>query len=447
MEGEAISVKSYIAGIIIILVIYLCFEQNIVKKPFYKEIIEKLLLFIIILCSIFNLVLIKISIGSYHIEIGLFSIILLTYLYISLIMYKKTFIKKSVDKPILLMFICLTIINLYMLLEPIFLYIYSFESYSLYLLISLDLELMLIVFLIFRRFNYHKKIIINVVWVFSLMNGVLGLLQYMTNTVLINFKDPSQQLTQLYIGGRISGFVMGDNGGGTLGVILFTILLYKYTQDKSIFNFSLILADIIFIIFTFTRIAYLAICIEILIFILLTVKIRSMKDLIKNIVAFSVVIGVGIYSYLNYFNKIIDILFLKRGDTQADRFFQFPLAIKAFFSTPILGTGHGQYNNYVLYKFGMVDNFVIHSQFLNMIVEEGIINFILFIIFNICLIYMLIKKYNKKKELVFIIMLVIGNVICINFNSNQTYEINICIYYLILFGFLFASDEIKEIKT
>ena len=443
MEGEVIGVKSYIAGGIITLVIYLCFEENIVKNPFYKEIIEKLLLFIIILCSIFNLVLIKLDMGSYNIEIGLFSIILLIYLYIFFIMYKKNFIKKSIDKKILLMVICLTLINMYMLLEPMFLYIYSGESYSLYLLIYFDVELMLILFLILRRFNYSQKIIINVISVFSLMNAILGCLQYITNSVLINFKDSSEQLTQLYIGGRASGFVMGDNGGGNLGVILFPVLLYKYKRDKNILNFSLIIADILFTIITFTRIAYFAICVEMLIFILLSVKIRSIKDLIKNITAFSLVIGVGIYFYLNYFYKITDILFLKRGDTQADRFMQFPLAIKAFFSTPILGTGNGQYNNYVLYKFGVIDKYVIHSQFLSMIVEEGIINFILFVIFNICLIYMLIKKYNKKKELLFIIMLVIGNVICINFNSNQTYEINICIYYLILFGFLFAKDEIK----
>lgn|GEM_PF-1158536 len=435
--------KSYIAGIIITFVIYLCFEENIVKNPFYKEIIEKFLLFIIILCSIFNLVLIKLSVGSYDIEIGLFSIILLVYLYIFFIMYKKKYKKKNKDKKILLMFICLSLINVYMLLEPIFLYIYSFESYSLYLLIYLDVELMLIVFLTLRRFNYNIKIIINVVSVFSLMNVSLGFLQFMTDRVLINFKDPSQQLTQLYIGGRVSGFVMGDNGGGNLGVILFPVLLYKYKKHKNIFNFSLILADVLFVIFTFTRVAYFAICVELLIFIILSVKISSIKNLTKHIATYSFVACVGIYSYLNYFDKIINILFLKRGDTQDDRFIQFPIAIKAFFSTPILGTGHGQYNNYVLYKFGIVDKYVIHSQFLNMIVEEGIINFILFIIFNVCLIYMLIKKYNKKKELLFIIMIVVGNVICINFNSNQTYEINIIIYYLILFGFLFARDERK----
>ncbi|MBU3180281.1 O-antigen ligase family protein [Clostridium psychrophilum] len=435
--------KNYIAGVIIIFAIYLCFEESIVENILYKETIQKLLLLIILFCSIFNLILIKVNIGSNTIEIGLFSTVLFVYLYIFIIMYKKNHIKKSIDKKIILMIVCLTIINMYMLLEPIFLYIYSAQAYSMYLLIFFDIELMLLIFLVLRRFNYNQKIIISVVSVFSIMNGILGGLQYITNTVLINFKDPTQQLTQLYIGGRISGFVMGDNGGGTLGVIMFTVLLYKFNQNKNIFNISLILADVVFIIFTFTRVAYIAICVEILIFILSLIKIRSVKDLIKNIVAFSSVVGIGIYFYLNYFSKIVDILFLKRGDTQADRFVQFPLAIKAFLSTPILGTGHGQYNNYVLHKFGVIDQFVIHSQFLSMIVEEGIINFILFIVFNICLIYMLIKKYNKKKELLYIIMLVIGNTICINFNSNQTYEINICIYYLILFGFLFAKDEIK----
>ncbi|MCB2295196.1 hypothetical protein LGK95_17060 [Clostridium algoriphilum] len=128
--------------------------------------------------------------GSYHIEIGLFSIILLIYIYIFFIMYKKNFMKKSSDKRIVIMIICLTLINSYMLLEPVFLYMYSAQSYSLYLLIYLDVELMLIIFLILRRFNYEKKIIISVVSVFSLMNAILGCLQYITDKVLINFKDP-----------------------------------------------------------------------------------------------------------------------------------------------------------------------------------------------------------------------------------------------------------------
>ena len=435
--------KSYIAGTIIILAIYLCFEENIVKNSLYKEITEELLLFIIILCCMFNLILIKLHIGFYNIQIELLSIILLIYLYIFFIMYKKQSIKVSRDKRVLLMLICLTLINIYIFLEPMFLYIYSVESYSLYLFTYLNIELMLIIFLILKRFNYRKKAIINVISVFSLMNAILGFLQYITGRILINFKDSSQQITQLDVGGRVSGFVIGDNGGGNLGAILLPVLLYKYKKDKNIFNFSLILVDVLFTIFTFTRIAYVAVCVELLVYILLSVKINSIRDIIKNISTFSFVLGVGIYSYLNYFDKIINFLFLQRGDTQEDRFIQFPIAIKAFFFTPILGTGHGQYNDYIMYELSLFDNLVIHSQLLNVIVEEGIINFILFVVFNICLIHMLIKKYNKKMERLFIIMLVIGNLVCINFNPNQTYEINIYIYYFILFGFLFAKDEIK----
>ena len=217
----------------------------------------------------------------------------------------------------------------------------------------------------------------------------------------------------------------------------------KYKQDKNILNFSLIIADVLFTLFTFTRIAYLAICVELLIFILFSIEITSIKNIIKNITTCIVALGIGIYFYLNYLNEIINIFFLQRGDTQNDRFMQFPIAIKAFFSTPILGTGHGQYNDYIMSRLGTADNLVIHSQLLNMIVEEGLINFILFAAFNIFLISMLIKKYRKKMELLFILMLFIGNLICINFNPNQTYEINIYIYYFILFGLLFASDEIK----
>lgn len=435
--------KTILAGSIIICGIYLCMVENIVKNSFYKEITEKLLLFLIILCSIFNLVLIKLDIGSYNIEIGILTILLLTYLYTFYIMYKKRFIKKSVDKKIIIMLICLSLINIYILIEPMLINMYSAESYSLYLFTYFNVELILIFFLVLRKFNYKNKTIISVVTVFSIMNATLGLLQFITGRVLINFKDSSQQITELYVGTRVSGFVIGDNGGGNLGAILFPLLLYKYNKDKNILNFSLILADILFVIFTFTRIAYLAIGVEVIIFMLFSGK-SHIKGIIKNIAITIGALGVGIYVYLNYYNEIIYIFFLQRGETQYDRFTQFTIAIKTFFSTPIFGTGHGQYNDYAMSKLGLFDDLVIHSQFLNMIVEEGIIIFILFVIFNVCLIYMLMKKYSEKMERLFIIMLFIGNLICVNFNPNQTYEIVIYIYYFILFGLLFAKDEITH---
>ncbi|MCJ7688478.1 MAG: hypothetical protein MUO60_04065, partial [Clostridiaceae bacterium] len=146
--------KTAIAGLIIMFGICLCFMESIVKNSLYKEITEKFLLSIIIFCSIFNLVLIRIDIGSYKIEIGILTILFLTYLYIFFIMYKKQLIKKNMDKKILLMVICLSTINIYMLVEPMFIYIYSVESYSLYLLIYLNVELLLMFFLVLRRFNY-----------------------------------------------------------------------------------------------------------------------------------------------------------------------------------------------------------------------------------------------------------------------------------------------------
>lgn len=441
--GVGCILKNLIAGAIITFAVYLSFEETIVKKIRYKGVIEVFLLFVIILCCMFNLVLITLHIGAYTIQFELLSIILLVYLYIFFIMYKKGSIKKESDKKIVLMLICLTLINIYIFFEPIFLYIYSPESYSLYLFTYLNIELLFVAFLILKRFNYGKQTVINVVSVFSLMNCTLGFFQFLTGKVLINFKDATQSLTELNIGKRISGFVIGDNGGGNLGAILLPILLYKYKKDKNILNFSLIVADLIFTIFTFTRIAYTAICVEFLIFIALSVKISSIKEIIINISTLIFTLCAGMYIYFNYMNQLVNIFFSQRGDTELDRFTQFPIAIKAFFSTPLLGTGHGQYNSYIMYKLSLFDKLVIHSQFLNMIVEDGIFNTILFLIFNICLIYMLLKKYTKKIERLFIIILVIGNLICINFNPNQTYQINIYIYYFILFGFLFAKDEIQ----
>lgn len=340
--------KNYIAMAIILFGIYLCFEENIVKNSFYKEIIEELLLLVVIFCCIFNLVLIKLNIGSDSIEIGILSIIMLIYVYIFFVMFKKDYSKKDGDKQVLLLFICLSLINTYMLLEPTFLYIYSAKAYSLYLLTYFNIELMLIIFLILRGFKYRTEIIVNLISVFSVMNALLGLAQYLTGRVLINFKDSTAQLTQLAVGGRISGFVIGDNGGGNLGAIVLPVLLYKYRQKKSILNFSLILIDILFTIFTFTRIAQLAIFVELLLYIIFSTKINTNESIVKYISGFIVVIGAGAYFCTKYFNSIISIFILQRGDTQSDRFIQFPKAIKAFLSTPILGTGHGQYNEYLM---------------------------------------------------------------------------------------------------
>jgi len=433
--------KLFIAAAIIAFGGYLSIEENIVKNPVLKDIVEKLLLFIVILCSIFNLVLIKFSIYNFKIEIGLLSILLLVYIYLFSIMHKKEFKKKRKDKKITVMLICFTVINLYIFLEPLFLYIYSTEAYSLYLFTYLNLEFLLITFLFLKRFQYKEKTIIFIISCFSILNSGLAFFQYSTGRLLINFKDPSQQITQLYVGRRVSGFVIGDNGGGNLGVILFPILLYNYSKNKNVLNLMLLLSDLLFTVFTFTRIAYLSIIVELIIYFISTLKIGSIKNTIKKITSLIFAIGIVIYFYLNYFNELINILFSQRGDTQNDRFAQFPIALNAFYSTPIFGTGHGQYNDYVMCKFGIFDNLVIHSQLLNILVEEGIVFFILFIIINILLIYMLLKKYNKKIEVVFLIMLFVGNLICINFNPNQTYEINIYIYYFILFGFLFSKQE------
>jgi hypothetical protein len=439
-----IQMKMYIILVIMLAAVYLGFKVNIERNSLHKQISEELLLYIIVLCSAFNLVLLKLNIGSFNIEIGILSVIFLIYLYIFFIMYKENYNKDKSKIKSQVMLICLTLINIYIFLEPRFVYIYSVESYSLYLFTYFNIELMLIMFLILRRSNYEKKIIINVISVFSLINAFLGFMQYITGKFLINFKDPNQLLTQLSIGRRISGFVVGDNGGGNLGAILLPVLLYKYKKDKGMVSLILILADILFTIFTFTRIAYFAVFVELAVFYLLSFKISSIEDIIKKITALILVLCSGIYFYINYFNKIMNIFFLQRGDTQNDRFTQFPIAIKAFFSTPVLGTGHGQYNDYVMYKFGIVDNLEIHAQLLNILTEDGMITFILFSVFNIYLICMLLRKYNEKVEQIFIIILFIGNLICINFKPNQTYELNIYIYYFILFGLMFSKDEIQN---
>ncbi len=430
--------KILIAAAVLAAAAVLCILAAINKKRHGRGFIM-LLLFGLLMCSCFNLVIFKVEISDFKLGGGLFTIALFTSIYMLFIMLSRKRPGGKQEKSINFMITGLTLINIYLFSEPLFMKLYSTGSYSMYLFTYLNLELMLVLFLLLSALEYDVKSITGVICLFSLLNGFVAVMQGITGRLLVDFSSAGQQLTRLSIGTRVSGFITGDNGGGNLGVILFPVLLYNYKKNKGLFNLFLVAADSAFIFFTFTRIAYLALAVELLIFSLSFFKPMSAKDMFKITFKVAAAGCAGIYLYANYFSEAVYLFFIQRGDTQMERFMQFPKAVNAFLSSPILGTGHGQYNQYALYKLGIFDNLVIHSQLLNILVEEGIIVFTIFCAFNIYLLVALMKKFRNKAEQIYIIMLFAGNLICINFNPNQTYEINIYLYYFILFGFLYAG--------
>ncbi|QCX34378.1 O-antigen ligase family protein [Caloramator sp. E03] len=339
------------------------------------------------------------------------------------------------------------IIILIILFQAILLKIYNTTNYISILTVYINLLLLLLFSYTLSKYNYNIKEIIIPIVIFSFINSILGLIQFKTGKLFINFKDQEALIRSYSTVKRVSGFIIGDNGAGNLGAILFPILLYNYNNKKNLINLLVLVLNILFTILTFTRIGYLAIIIEIMIYFLYKNKFNNIKNIILFITKIIIIYFCIICFYKFAYNKFYQILFIDRGDTVTGRFLQFRYALMAFITKPLSGIGTGQYNEYIVNNLFLFDPCVIHSQLLNTLVEGGLLIFIPFILFNIFIILKLIKKYKMKNEFIYIIMLIIGNLIATNFNPNQYYDINIYIYYTILFLFLFENKVDFKNKT
>ena len=132
------------------------------------------------------------------------------------------------------------------------------------------------------------------------------------------------------------------------------------------------------------------------------------------------------------------VLFEQRGETANSRIDQILFIFNNIVRNSVFwfGIGGGQYRYYSYYYLGYLD-LDIHSQYINFLVENGWIICILFLIFNIYLYKMAIKKCDNTLQKAFIISLFCGNFICMNFNPNQYYFVNNCVYYLLMYCFAY----------
>lgn len=85
----------------------------------------------------------------------------------------------------------------------------------------------------------------------------------------------------------------------------------------------------------------------------------------------------------------------------------------------------------------------LHSQYLNVLVEQGIFIFIVFVTFNIILLKKVLNKYKDNLTRCFIWGIFLTSIICFNYNPNQYYMLNNILYYIIMFSLL-KCELIKE---
>lgn len=279
----------------------------------------------------------------------------------------------------------------------------------------------------------------------AIFNGVLGILQIITGKKLLigSFTQSiiyTEGVSDTY---RAVGIAGSNNSAGNLALLLFVIVSFNLIKKKDLISFGATILTLVFAFLTQTRIALLAIfivCFLIFIFIPISKKIK------KYIVIYG---SVSVVSLILIFSeKLIYVFFKSRGNTASYRFLQFDRSVEYGISNhPFLGIGTGQWRSYLYTNFDIVD-IPLHSQTWNFFVENGVFIFISFIVFNIILLYKLIKNEDiPRANKALGIILFIGNLIVSNFNPNQVYTINNVIYYLVLFILVYYSKEKMTVKN
>ena len=330
---------------------------------------------------------------------------------------------------------------LLILLQPVIFYICDVKLYGHILDSYLSI---LSIYILAKKYGYlfTEDYILKVIAVFSICNSLFSFAQFITGSPLSPTSAYDSITYDIGYGGlkRVLGFVGSNNGAGNLGAILFTPLLYFLLKRPSVKRAIPFVFNIIFTILTFTRIGYASILIQVVIF--LVYKNKNKIKAIKKTKLVVCVIFIIIFGYaIVNLNTTMRTLFEQRGSTQNSRWDQFTRAKEVIVENKLLGIGYGNYVRYAVNIFSY-DDIIVHSQYINTLVESGIGGFAIFSLINIIPIIILIKKFKGNGWIP--ISLFVGNFIVINFNPNQYYLINIFIYFYVILNLVLCKKEVEE---
>jgi len=278
----------------------------------------------------------------------------------------------------------------------------------------------------------------------AIFNSILGIAQFITGKQLLlgSFNSPILYTEGAVDTNRAVGIAASNNSGGNFGALIFGIILYNcFSRNRSKLSWIALFLTLIFSALTLTRIGFVGIIFEILIFYLAYSPMNRKEQKLKLISGY---IGLLIIIILLAFfrNSIYNKLFIERGDTSSSRLIQYERVYNYILNNKLLfGIGDGQYRNYMYSTYHILD-LQIHSQYLNILAEQGLILFLLYVLFNIFIFVriLLSKKINRNLK-VLSIMIFTANFICSNVNPNQYYYLNNVLYYLIMFGIYFYSKQ------
>ena len=328
------------------------------------------------------------------------------------------------------------------LLQPAIFYIYDVKLFG----HILDSYLAILsIYVLAKKYGYlfTEDFILRAIAIFSICNSLFSFAQFITGKPLSPTSPYESIIYNIGYGElkRVSGLLGSNNGAGNLGAIFFTPLLYFLIKRPSFKRSIPFILNIIFTILTFTRIGYVSIAIQLIIFLFYRNrnKIKKIKKT-KIVVCIIFIIIIG-YALINI-DTTMNALFEKRGSTENSRWEQFERAKEVFVENKLLGIGYGNYIQYAVQIF-LQSDIIIHSQYINTLVESGSIGFILFTLINIIPIIILLKRFKLNRWIP--ISIFIGNFIVINFNPNQYYFMNIFIYFYLIFNLGLCKSNTEKV--
>lgn len=309
----------------------------------------------------------------------------------------------------------------------------------------------LLVLIFSKESKLQKDLFLKFFSFVILFNSLLGFVQWITKKpLLLNNESASLIYTEgLQDVIRVIGIVGSNNGAGNLGAIFFPITVYMYLKNKNVYYLLLVLFNLMFLILTLTRIGILAVIIVAIIMILLFKAKSLMGFTLKYLLVFCL-ISVSLIVWINFGDGIVNLLFDQRGNTAGSRFIQYDNILTILkgesIKEIILGIGSGEYIPYLQSYYGTWD-IVIHSIFLNKLIEEGIISLIAYLFMVVMLTFYATKKIDAKYKWI-PALVSICYLITSNFNPAQYYFLPNIMYYTFMIGIsLLESNERKEAEN
>ena len=324
----------------------------------------------------------------------------------------------------------------------------SIDNFPMFLRVILNYVSIYLCFLLCKSIkNFYIESFFRTFNWLAILNGILGILQMLTKKTLLigSFSESILYTEGIVDSNRAVGIAGSNNSAGNLGALLFIIALFNLYKKKDLLSLSATMLTFLFILLTQTRIALLGI-VPSLILIYTFNKSSTRSQFFKKSLLTISFVGISFLALFLLFDKIYQVFFLNRGNTENSRMIQFNNAINLGAKHHLLsGIGSGQWRSYLYNNFGIVD-IPIHSQMLNYLVENGLFVFVVAIVFNIGILVTILKNsYLEKNYKLLALSLFFGNLIVSNFNPNQIYTINIIIYYLVMF-YLAYYKKIKISK-